>query len=517
MPSPLESEIIRLLSASAFSLSPKGLYLSSSIKSLLDPHPDRPDLEIRQIKRTCNSLVKQGLITDIGGKSGEGSGPYSSLSSSPIEIFASPTSPSAKPKTTRTRKVPVVTFSDPEPLTSTSKSIPIPQLIPSKFITSKFPSKTPEEIAIIIKSLSNSELDDLTNEILSSINLSPKYSGAYSISEIQESIGKFVDLNLPKTKPAPKFDIQSIDSRIKIPEDVRIRIEKSKPTKEDEELISLINVISPNVSELTSYVNSSSDFEMIPISIRLEKEGSLSPKVWASIIIHQRTGTRLDISSEKAALYGGIKSIINRLDKIKNQSDQDKVVSIFFKIPDPAYTPSHTEKELLDKLFNEVSSLPESEPDYSILNEKINMLTSTFKEDNLINNLKNVIDSHKATISTEIIIDNVIRSNASSLKSFNLNYGNTSTSRILFSKPVSPLEAHLKSISSSISLSSINDIISQVQELMSLPEPIYDSAYDSFLQSKTTGYEEAFIYLHHNSLMDKTIYDIIQNKLKSMR
>lgn len=74
----LKDEILKQISVSKYALTPAQLYNIDSIKSLCQPNEVR--LQIREIKRRCNQLVKDGKLLDTeapSDKQGEASGPYS--------------------------------------------------------------------------------------------------------------------------------------------------------------------------------------------------------------------------------------------------------------------------------------------------------------------------------------------------------------------------------------------------------------------------------------------------------
>lgn len=53
------------------------LYNIPQIKNAINPKSNRPDLELREIKRSCNKLVKQGKLVDLTGGLGNRNGVYS--------------------------------------------------------------------------------------------------------------------------------------------------------------------------------------------------------------------------------------------------------------------------------------------------------------------------------------------------------------------------------------------------------------------------------------------------------
>ncbi len=53
------------------------LYKIFEIKNNINPKLNRPDLELREIKRSCNKMVKQGKLVDLTGGLGNKNGVYS--------------------------------------------------------------------------------------------------------------------------------------------------------------------------------------------------------------------------------------------------------------------------------------------------------------------------------------------------------------------------------------------------------------------------------------------------------
>jgi hypothetical protein len=82
---PIQDEIISQLKLSSSALTSQQLYAIPSVRALVTPQPDRPELEKREVKRICNKMVKMGLLDD-GGAGGTTTGPFKITGTSvPIE------------------------------------------------------------------------------------------------------------------------------------------------------------------------------------------------------------------------------------------------------------------------------------------------------------------------------------------------------------------------------------------------------------------------------------------------
>ncbi len=97
----LKDEILKQITSTKFALTPAQLYNIDSVKNLTQPNEVR--LQIREIKRRCNQLVKDGKLLDTEApqdKQGEASGPYSiNPNASPIPKSPKATLvPTPKPK-----------------------------------------------------------------------------------------------------------------------------------------------------------------------------------------------------------------------------------------------------------------------------------------------------------------------------------------------------------------------------------------------------------------------------------
>ncbi len=327
----------------------------------------------------------------------------------------------------------------------------------------------------------------------------------------------------PTPEPTPEekpISLSDIDSRIDLSATTGLeeRISSKSLTKSDEELLSNMIPLAMSLDSLVTYIHESKDyFELAPIMLRFDRDNKLPYHLWEAIRRHKSTGTMLEASREMLPVFLKLKSVVLRLDKIKDESDYISIAKIFMNFPKIADSPiHHTEILRVERYFSTLSSYPVSSPNKERIAKKISLLRSIHlneSESRIVANNEAVMNADMLQIPNEILIDDLLYTNKKSLPSDTLSFGPQYT-LVELSTPVSKEEARLKSIASKIDGMFAPEVASQVKDLYDLSEDDYERAITMFDSGKHTGYEEGFIYLNHRNLIDSIIYKQIENLIK---
>ncbi len=324
------------------------------------------------------------------------------------------------------------------------------------------------------------------------------------------------------TSEEKSISISDIDSRIDLSATPGLeeRISSKSLTKADEELLSNMIPLAMSLDSLVTYIHESKDyFELAPIMLRFDRDNKLPYHLWESVRRHKSTGTMLEASKEMLPIFLKLKSVVLRLDKIKDESDYISIAKIFMNFPKVSDSSlHHTEILRVERYFSTLSSYPISSSNKERIAKKISLLRSIHlneSESRIVTNNEAVMNADMLQVPNEILIDDLLYTNKKSLPSDMLSFGPQYT-LIELSTPVSKEEARLKSIASKIDGMFAPEVASQVKDLYDLSEDDYERAVTMFDSGKHTGYEEGFIYLNHRNLIDSIIYKQIENLIKKV-
>lgn len=306
-----------------------------------------------------------------------------------------------------------------------------------------------------------------------------------------------------------------IDSRILVTPKFAKHHAENEFTKADREAYYEITRITPQLDSLITHLSESTDYyELTPISIRLEEEKALPIEIWQRLLSHKLTGTALEIVPANLPTYGKLKVIINRLNHVKDEDKQVKLIELFNTFP------SYNTKEiphylisLIESAFASASSSSISKPDTTLLAKKISILKTIDldeSEKRIIAFNEVILSKNKAQIPNEILIDSILRDNKSKFPPDTFEFNK---SHISLSTPISPEERYIRGIASRINIHTINDVVEQVKDLFSFEDDLYEKIKKQFDEHKPTGADEGIVYIEHKKFIDPIYREMIEDKL----
>jgi len=325
----------------------------------------------------------------------------------------------------------------------------------------------------------------------------------------------------PSPEPSPEpVSISDIDPRIDLSETPGLeeRITSHTLTKADEELISNMIPLSISLDTLVLYLHESKDYyELAPIRLRFDRDNKLPYYLWQKIRTHSFTGTALEVSRSLLPVFSKLKSIVLRIDKIKNESDYASISKIFMNFPTVADARlDHIEIALIERYFSSLSTYPISSVNKERIARKIDILKSiplNVTEKRIVAHNEDVMNAEMLQLPNELIIDNILYTHKKSILPDTLNFGRQYT-LVELSTPESKEEKRLKSIASKINGFTASEVVSQIKDILEFEDEDYERVLSMFTSGKHTGLEEAIIYLNHRNLIDPIIYRQIENLLK---